>query len=553
MQKSFIELIENSIRDYWDLPALTDYKKITYHYKDVARQIATLHILFEQGDIKKGDKIALCSRNCANWGIAFLAILTYGGTAVPILHEFKADNIHHIINHSGSKLLFVGDCIWEIIDHKHMPALDGIIRMEDYTTRHTRTEQMATAEEQAARLYEERHPGRLSQDDIRYRREEPEEIALINYTSGTSSASRGVMLPYLSLWSNLRFALDELGYNPGEKLVSILTMAHMYGLAFEFIYPFTSGNQIFFLSKIPSPRIVAEVFSTVRPHLIVAVPLIIEKIIRNQVLPKVKRPHIRLCMKIPFISKPVQARIRQKVLDAFGGRFKLLAVGGAALNHEVESFLFAIRFPFTVGYGMTECGPGISFDHWQTFRPRSCGKAVDRMEVKIDSPDARKTVGEIFVKGANVMKGYYKNPEATAAAIDPDGWLHTGDLGVMDEAGYLYIKGRSKNMILGSSGQNIYPEEIEDKLNVMPYVSESLVISEKGKLIALIYPETEAVKRSRLSPEEVYKQLDHSRKVLNKELPCYSQISRIQIRQEEFEKTPKRSIKRYLYQPKSSF
>ncbi|MDR1756133.1 MAG: AMP-binding protein [Culturomica sp.] len=547
MQKSFIELIENSIKDYWDLPALTDYKGATHRYKDVARQIEKLHILFEQGGIKKGDKIALCSRNSSNWGITFLAILTYGATAVPILHEFKADNIHHIINHSGSKLLFAGDSVWNTIDHKHMPALEGIIRMEDYTIRHARTETITAAQKQANRQCEKQHAGH-----IRYRREDPDEIALINYTSGTSSASKGVLLPYLSLWSNLRFALDQLGYNPGEKLVSILTMAHMYGLAFEFIYPFTSGNQIFFLSKIPSPRIIAEVFSTVRPHLIVAVPLVIEKIIRNQVLPKLKRPHIRLFLKIPLINKPLQARIRQKVLDAFGGRFKLLAVGGAALNHEVESFLFSIRFPFTVGYGMTECGPGISFDHWQTFRPGSCGKAVARMEIKIDSPNARQIAGEIIVKGENVMKGYYKNPEATAEAIDPEGWLHTGDLGILDEAGYLYIKGRSKNTILGSSGQNIYPEEIEDKLNVMPYVSESLVISENGKLIALIHPEAEAVKRSRLSPEEVYKQLEHSRKMLNRELPAYSQISRIRIRQEEFEKTPKKSIKRYLYQPQPS-
>lgn len=548
MENSFIYLLEYSIKEHWELPALTDYKGVTYTYKDVARKIEKLHLWFENSGIRKGDKIALCSRNASHWGIAFLGIVTYGAIAVPILHEFKPDNIHHIINHSESKLLFVGDSVWESLNHDHMPHLDGIIRMEDYTIRHANNPMLSQARERVNELFGQKYPDRFTAEDVKYKFEKPEDIALINYTSGTTSASKGVLLPYRSMWSNLRFALDKMGYHPGEKLVSILTMAHMYGLAFEFIYPFASGTQVFFLAKIPSPRVISEVFSNIRPHLIVAVPLIIEKIIRKGVLPKVQRSPIQLFLKIPYLKKKIKASVRQKVLDAFGGRFKLLAVGGAALNHEVEAFLADIRFPYTVGYGMTECGPGISFDNWMTFRLGSCGKAVDRMEIRIDSSDAHRIVGEILVKGTNVMKGYYKNPEATAAAIDEEGWLHTGDLGILDKDNYLYIKGRNKNMILGPSGQNIYPEEIEDKLNIMPFVAESLIVEQDGKLVALVYPDFEAAKAAKLSDEALTKQLEHNRKQLNEILPGYSQITRIRIRHEEFEKTPKRSIKRYLYQ-----
>lgn len=548
MEASFLSLIEHSIKVHWDLPALSDYKGVTYTYKEVARKAEKLQLLFEHSGIRPGDKIGLCSRNSANWGIAFLAVLAYGAVAVPILHEFKPDNIHHIINHSGARLLFVGDSIWESIDHKHMPHLDGILRMEDFTVRQAVNPLLEEVSKDANRLFNEKYPNGFTNADVRYRQDAMDEIALINYTSGTTSASKGVMLTYLSMWSNLRFALDRMGYHPGEKLVSILTMAHMYGLAFEFIYPFASGTQVYFLAKTPSPRVIGEVFGTIRPHLIVAVPLIIEKIIRKGVLPKVQKPHIRLFLKLPYMSGKIKSAIRQKVLDAFGGRFKLLAVGGAALNHEVEGFLASIRFPYTVGYGMTECGPGISFDEWMTFRQGSCGKVVDRLELKIDSSDQRRIVGEILVRGANVMKGYYNNPEATRAAVDEEGWLHTGDLGIIDADGYLYIKGRSKNMILGPSGQNIYPEEIEDKLNVMPYVAESLVVEREGKLVALIYPDFEAARAAKLSDDALTKQLEQNRKLLNEVLPGYSQITRIRIRQEEFEKTPKRSIKRYLYQ-----
>ena len=548
MEESFLYYIEYSVKNHWNLPALTDYKGATYTYAEVARKIEKLRLFFEHSGIRKGDRIALCSRNATHWGIAFLAVLAHGAIVVPILHEFKPDNIHHIINHSEARLLFIGDSNWETVDHTHMPRLDGIIRMEDYTIRHTKRPELHKVRERLDEWFKQKYPDHFTEEDISYGRENLNDIALINYTSGTTSASKGVVLPYLSMWSNLKFALDKMGYHPGEKLVSILTMAHMYGLAFEFIYPFASGTQVYFLAKTPSPRVIGEVFGSIRPHLIVAVPVIIEKIIRKGVLPKIQRPHIRLFLKVPYLSNKIKQQVKQKVLDAFGGRFKLLAVGGAALNHEVEAFLADIRFPYTVGYGMTECGPGISFDDWLTFRLGSCGKAVDRIELKIDSSDPHRIVGEILVRGANVMKGYYKNPEATAAAIDEEGWLHTGDLGVLDEGGYLYIKGRSKNMILGPSGQNIYPEEIEDKLNVMPYVAESLVIEKDGKLVALVYPDFEAAKAAKLSDEALTRQLEQNRKQLNEILPGYSQITRICIRQEEFEKTPKRSIKRYLYQ-----
>lgn len=548
MEEYFLYYIEHSIKIHWNLPSLTDYKGTSYTYKEVAEKIEHLHILFENSGIKKGDKIGLCSRNASNWGIAFLATLSYGATAVPILHEFKPDNIHHIINHSEARLLFVGTSVWDTLNHEHMPNLDGIIRMEDYGIIHTNKPELTEAHREMNQVFRKKYPDGMTPDDVHYEPDQAQDIALINYTSGTTSASKGVLLPYLSMWSNLRFALDQMGYTPGERLVSILTMAHMYGLAFEFLYPFAAGSQIFFLAKTPSPKVIHEVFTTIRPNLIVAVPLIIEKIIKKAILPKLERPHIKFMLKLPVVGNKLRNSIKQKLLDAFGGQFKLLAVGGAALNHEVEAFLVSVRFPYTVGYGMTECGPGISYDDWRTFRIGSCGKAVDRMEIRIDSSDHRRVVGEILVRGDNVMKGYYKNPEATMTTIDDDGWLHTGDLGILDEGGYLYIKGRSKNMILGPSGQNIYPEEIEDKLNAMPFVAESLVIEHDAKLVALVYPDFEAAKAAHMSEESITKQLEQNRKQLNEILPGYSQISRIRIRQEEFEKTPKKSIKRYLYQ-----
>jgi len=548
METSFLKLIEHSIKEHWNLPSLSDYQGDSHTYKDVAQRIEKLHLLFKQSDIREGDKIAFCSRNAANWGIAFLATLTYGAVGVPILNEFKADTIHHIINHSGARLLFVGESVWEDLTHDNMPKLDGVLAMKDYSVIVARNPKLQAAIPQLNDRFKQRHPRAFTPEDVHYRVEAPEELAMINYTSGTTSSPKGVMLPYRSLWSNLRCALDQMGYNPGEQLVSILTMAHMYGLAFEFLYPFASGTHVYFLQKMPSPKILGTVFSEIRPHLIVAVPLVIEKIIKSRVFPQLEKLHIKLMLKMPILKHKIRHKIRQQLLDAFGGRFKLLAVGGAALNKEVEAFLHALKFPYTVGYGMTECGPAISFDHWYTFRPTSCGKAVDRMAIRIDSPEPEQIVGEILVKGMNVMDGYYQNPEATAAVFTPDQWLRTGDLGIIDADGYLYIKGRNKNMILGPSGQNIYPEEIEDLLNVFPYVAESLIVERNGKLVALVYPDFEAVKQNKITPDAISKTMDEIRKQVNQQLPNYSQITRILIQHEEFEKTPKRSIKRYLYQ-----
>lgn len=548
MQESFLYYIEHSIKTHWNHQALSDYKGATNTYKDVARKIAKLHLLFENGGIRKGDKIALCSRNMSNWGIAFLATLSYGAVAIPILHEFKPDNIHHIINHSGARLLFVGESVWEDIDRQHMPRLEAIFKMEDYSVLHCSNTELAGARTTLNELFGKKYPERFTPDDVHYEPDRLEDLAMINYTSGTTSASKGVMLSYRSMWSNLKYALDKMGYTPGERLVSILTMAHMYGLAFEFLYPFASGTHVYFISRTPSPKIIGEIFSEVRPNLIVAVPLIIEKIIKHRVLPQLKKLHIRIFLKIPVINNRIRQTVKRKIVDSLGGRFKLIAIGGAALNHEVEDFLHSVKFPYTVGYGMTECGPAISYDDWFTFRQNSCGKAVDRMQIRINSSDPANIVGEIIVKGDNVMDGYYENPQATDTAIDEDGWLHTGDLGIINKDGYLFIKGRSKNLILGPSGQNIYPEEIEDKLNALPYVAESLVIERDGKLTALIYPDYERVKKDKISTENLHKIMDENRKMVNHIMPAYSQLARLKIRDTEFEKTPKRSIKRYLYQ-----
>lgn len=548
MKESFLYYIEHSIKTHWNHQALSDYKGATHTYKEVARTIEELHILFEEGGIRRGDRIALCSRNMANWGIAFLAVLSYGAVAIPILHEFKPDNIHHIITHSEARVLFVGKQIWDDLDKTDMPRLETVIKMEDYTILHNTNLKIAEVEARLTELFGQKYPDCFAPEDVHYIPDKPEELAMINYTSGTTSASKGVMLPYRSMWSNLKYALDKMGYNPGERLVSILTMAHMYGLAFELIYPFASGTHVYFISKTPSPKVINEIFTEVKPNLIVAVPLIIEKIIKHRVLPQLEKFHIKLFMKIPYISRRLRHSIKDKIVNAFGGRFKLIAIGGAALNFEVEKFLSSVKFPYTVGYGMTECGPAISYDDWHTFKAGSCGKAVDRMEVIINSSDQENIVGEILVRGANVMDGYYKNPEATQAAIDNKGWLHTGDLGIIDKDGYLYIKGRSKNMILGPSGQNIYPEEIEDRLNALPYVSESLVVERDGKLTALVYPDQEQAKKDKITEEGLKKIMDDNRKLLNTLLPTYSQVARLKIQETEFEKTPKRSIKRYLYQ-----
>lgn len=548
MEKSFLKYIEDSIKNYWDRPALTDFKGATSSYKDVARKIEKLHLLFEHSGIQKGDKIALCSRNTSNWGIAFLATLSYGAVAVPILNEFKPDNVHHIVNHSEARILFVGDVVWENLDESAMTNLDGIIRMEDFSLRHANKKELTNARTRLNELFGKKYPERFRPEDVHYEYDQPEQLALINYTSGTTSSSKGVMLPYRSLWTNLQFAIDTLGHNPGEQIVCMLPMAHMYGLAFEFIYQFVNGTHIHFLSRTPSPKIIADAFAEVKPDLIITVPLVIEKIIKKKVFPTIEKPHMKVLMNIPIINDKIRETIRQKVINAFGGKFKELIIGGAALNKEVETFLRSIHFPYTVGYGMTECGPLLSYDDWQTFRQGSCGKAVPRVELRIDSQDPQNIVGEILAKGTCVMDGYFKNPEATSIAIDKEGWLHTGDMGIIDKDGYLFIKGRCKNMILGASGQNIYPEEIEDRLNNMPYVSESIIIEKEGKLIALIYPDFDLLNTEKIADDKLPELMNDNLKELNQQLPAYSQVSTYKLYNEEFEKTPKRSIKRFLYQ-----
>lgn len=549
MEKSFLALIENSIKKNWDMDALTDYKGATLQYKDLARKIEKLHILLAESGIQPGDKVALCGRNSSHWGVAFLAILTYGAVAVPILHEFKADNIHNIINHSEARLLFVGDVVWESLNEAAMPNLEGIILMTDFTLQVCRSERLEYAREHLNELFGKKFPKNFRKEHVTYRRDEAEELAVINYTSGTTSFSKGVMIPYRALWSNTQFAFEVLNLKAGSRVISILPMAHMYGLAFEFIYEVCAGCHIFFLTRMPSPKIIFQAFAEVKPHIVIAVPLIIEKIIKKNVLPTLETLKMKILLRVPVINDKIKETVREHMVQAFGGNFYEVIVGGAAFNQDVEKLLRSIDFPYTVGYGMTECAPIICYEDWKFFKAGSCGKAAPRMEVKIDSQDPEHIVGEILTRGDNVMLGYYKNPEATAQVIDAEGWLHTGDLGIMDKEGNVFIKGRSKNMLLGPSGQNIYPEEIEEKLSNMPYVCENIVIQQSdNKLVALIYPDFEEAYANGLSQTDIEKAMEANRVAVNAELPAYSQIARVKIYPEEFEKTPKKSIKRFLYQ-----
>lgn len=549
MDKSFIAFIEESIKKHWDLDALTDYKGATLQYKDLARKIEKMHILLEESGVKPGDKVAICGRNCSHWGVAFLAILTYGAVAVPILHEFKADNVHHIVNHSDARLLFVGDVAWEALNEAEMPNLEGVILLTDFTLLVCRSEKLEYAREHLNEMFGKKYPRNFRREHVSYRRDNPEELAVINYTSGTTSFSKGVMLAYRTLWSNTQFAFEVLTLKPSDKVVSMLPMAHMYGLAFEFIYEMCCGCHIYFLTRIPSPKIIFQAFADVKPKIVIAVPLIIEKIIKKNVLPKLETLKMRFLMRLPVINDKIKATVRDHMIQGFGGNFYEVIVGGAAFNQEVEKLLKSIDFPYTVGYGMTECGPIICYEDYHKFVPGSCGKAAPRMEVRIDSEDPQRIVGEIITRGDNVMLGYYKNEEATAQAIDKEGWLHTGDLGIMDAEGNVFIKGRSKNMLLGPSGQNIYPEEIEDQLNNLPLVCESIVIQQKdNRLAALVYPDFDDAYAHGLNDADIERIMEENRVNLNAALPAYSQIARIKIYPEEFEKTPKKSIKRFLYQ-----
>ena len=546
---SFNSYIERSIIQNWDLDALTDYQGTTLQYKDVARKIEKLHILFENSGVRQGDKIALCGRNSAFWATAFLATLTYGAVAVPIQHEFNAEQIHNIVNHSEAKLLFVGDVVATIIKPDEMPALEGIIYIPDYSVFTARTEKLVYAREHLNELYGRKYPKYFRPEHVHYHVDTAEELALINYTSGTTGFSKGVMLPYRSLWGNLEFCIRLLSQyvKTGDNMLSILPMAHMYGMAFEFIFSFCQGCHLFFLTRLPSPAIIAQAFQDVKPHVIISVPLVIEKIIRKRVFPKIQNNAIRLLLNMPVVSKKVKQAICNQVIEAFGGNVKEVIVGGAALNQEVEQFLLNIGFPVTCGYGTTECAPLISYCDHKDFVATSVGVPVDRMEVKILSNDPQRIPGEIVTRGTNLMPGYYKNEEATRQTIDEQGWYHTGDLGIMSASGHIFIKGRIKNMLLGANGQNIYPEEIEDKLNSMALVSECIIVQRDQKLVALIHPDYDEARNMDFHEEELRQIMKENLTTLNQTLPAYCKVKDFELREEEFEKTPKKSIKRYLY------
>ena len=548
-EQGFIDYIEQSIIKNWDRNALTDYKGITLQYKDVARKIAKFHIVLESAGIRPGDKIAVCGRNSAHWAVAFLATVTYGAVIVPILHEFKADNIHNIVNHSEAKLLFVGDRAWENLNEEAMPLLMGIVLLTDFTPVVCRNEQLMEAFEHRNVLYGTRFPKNFRPEHISYRKEEsPEELAVINYTSGTTGYSKGVMLPYRSLWSNVAYCHEMLPVLPGDHIVSMLPLGHVFGMVYDFLYGFSAGAHLYFLTRMPSPKIIAQSFSEIRPRVISCVPLIVEKIIKKDILPRIDNKIGKLLLRMPIVNDKIKADMRKKAMEVFGSNFDEIIIGGAPFNAEVERFLKQIGFPYTIAYGMTECGPIICSSRWETLKLASCGKATTRMEVKIDSPDPQNVAGEIICKGANLMLGYYKNAEATSQIIDVNGWLHTGDLATMDTEGYVTVRGRSKNMLLTASGQNIYPEEIESKLNNMPYVSESLIVLQKDKLVALIYPDFDDAFAHGMEQSDIEKVMEDNRNELNLQLPAYCQITKVKIHFEEFEKTAKKSIKRFMYQ-----
>ncbi len=550
MEKRFLGLIENSMRKHWDLPAFSDYNGQTFHYKEVARRIEKFHIILQAAGIQKGDKVALVGRNSSNWAICFFGILAYGAVAVPILHDFKPDNIHHIVNHSEAKAVLAAASNWESMSEEKMPDVRLFMLLDNLSIIRCKEKEALTARERINEYFERKYPRPFTADDIHYHREQPDELAVLNYTSGTTSFSKGVMIPYRSLWSNTLFAADHLSFiHPGDNIVCMLPMAHMYGLAFEVLNSVNKGCHVHFLTRTPSPKIVSEAFATVKPKLILAVPLIIEKIVRGKIFPELEKPIMKWLLRVPYINKMILEKVSDKLAAAFGGNFEEIVIGGAAINREVEQFLHSIHFRYTVGYGMTECGPLISYAQWDEFTPGSVGRVVDRMEIRVDSEDPANQVGEILTRGDNVMLGYYKNPEATESVMTADGWMRTGDLGTISPDGSLFIRGRKKTMILGPNGQNIYPEEIEEKLNNMPYVIESLVISQEEKLVALIYPDWEQMSQAHISSAEIDRLMQDNIDRLNEEIPRYCRISLFKLYREEFEKTPKRSIKRYLYQP----
>lgn len=547
---SFNSYIENSIIKNWNLDALTDYKGTTLQYHDIARKIEKLHILFENSDVKKGDKIAVCGRNSSQWAVAFLAIITYGAIVVPIQNEFKPEQIHNIVNHSESKLLFVGDVVATEITPEEMPSLEGIIYLPDNSLVISRSEKLTYARENLNAMFGHRYPKYFRPEHVKYHVDDPEELAMINYTSGTTGFSKGVMLPYRALWGNLDYLIDSVKPHTGKNcnILSTLPMAHMYGLMTEFLFNIVLGNHIFFLTRLPSPTLISEALSEIKPDILYAVPLVVDKIVRKEVFPHIQTNRARLLMNMPVINKRIKEKVREFVLRKFGERPYEIVVGGAPLNKEIENFFISVGFPIAMGYGTTETAPLITFAHQDNYVAGSCGVAVKHMEVKVLSDDPENVAGELVCRGINVMKGYYKNQEATDAVIDKDGWFHTGDLATMSADGHIFVRGRSKNMLLGPNGQNIYPEEIEDKLNSMAMVNESIVIQSDDKLVALVHPDMEEVNNLGFTDEDLENIMEQNRKELNMQIPSFAKVSRIKLHNQEFEKTAKKSIKRYLYQ-----
>lgn len=545
---SLNEMFERSFKENWNRPAICNYGQEVMSYRELSEKIAKMHILFEACGIQKGDRIALCSKNQANWGLVFLATLSYGAVIVPLMHEFKPANVQHLTAHSEAKILFAEESVWEQILSLEL-EVPNVVKLTSMTVAKDGCGKLASTLENLNDLFAQKYKDGFKQSDVVYHRDESEELAIINYTSGTSGFSKGVMIPYRSLVSNVHFAMEvEPQMNNQSKVVSMLPTAHMYGLMFEFLFEICIGAEIFFLVKLPSPKIILGAMADVKPSIVIAVPLVIEKIYKQMIAPVISKPAVKAILAIPLVCKIVETAIRKKLVKAFGGQFHEAIVGGAAFNKEAEAFMKRIKFPLTVGYGMTECGPIISYVAATKTRLLSCGKAAPRMEIRIDSEDQQHIAGEILVKGENVFLGYYKNEEATAKSFTSDGWFRTGDMGVIDKDGYLYIKGRSKSMILGPSGQNIYPEEIEDTLNNLPYVVESLVIDDGGRIVALVYPDYAKAKEEGLSNEALEAKMKENVQIANSQLPVYCKISAVRMQTEEFEKTPKKSIKRYLYQ-----
>ena len=552
LSENFIEYIESSIKKNWDLPSLSDYKGESFKYKDIARKIVRIHIMFEECNVKKGDKIALISKNSANWGMTYLAIITYGAVVVPILSDFVPNDVHHIVNHSDSVVLFSGDPIWENLNEESMPNLRAIFSLNDFRILiEGDHEKIQKKYNKLDEIYAKKYPNGLSAKSFNIQKISNKEVGVISYTSGTTGFSKGVLLPLNSLAANIRYANNNMPLKSGDNIVSFLPLAHTYGCAFEFLWPFTIGCHVHFLTRTPSPKIIIQAFAEVKPNLILSVPLIIEKMYKQQILPVLNKQSMKFMLKVPLLNKTILNKIKAKLVDAFGGNFHEIVIGGAALNKDVEEFLHKINFPFSIGYGMTECGPLISYANWDKTLLGSSGSMVDTLDVKIDSEDPYNIVGEIMVKGENLMYGYYKNTEATDKVIDKDGWFHTGDLGIIDKENFVFIKGRSKSLLLGPSGENIYPEEIEAKLNNFPCIQESVVIQKETQLIALVHPDYTLIDENKISEDALIKLFEENKKIVNQILPKYMQLSKIILFSEEFAKTPKQSIKRYLYTSKN--